>query len=64
MPCAEWGSPIKKTLQHPKADSEQRLSFQIRLKTYRDEGREIIYVDESGFAKDMPSRGFLFLSVC
>lgn len=59
MHCKDWGSPIKKTLQHPKADDEQRLRFQTKVQKYRDEGCEIIYVDESGFAKDMPRcRGY------
>ncbi|WP_301282772.1 IS630 family transposase [unidentified bacterial endosymbiont] len=50
---------MKKTLQPPKADDEQRLCFQTRLQKYREEGCEIIDVDESGFAKDMPRcRGY------
>lgn len=49
-----WASPIKKTLRHPKADQDARLAFQKKIQTYRIDGRPIIYVDESGFAHDMP----------
>lgn len=47
-------SAVKKTLSHPKANEGLRTAFQQRIKAYEDAGRTIIYVDESGFAKDMP----------
>ena len=46
----------KKTLQHPKADNVARHVFRQRIETYQAEGRTIVYVDESGFAHDMPRR--------
>ena len=45
-------SPIKKTLQHPKADKEKRSVFCEEIKKY--EGRPLVFIDESGFAHDMP----------
>ena len=55
MPSSEWVSVIKKTLFHPKADEHSRLIFQEKLFQYRFiEKRPIVYLDESGFAVDMP----------
>ena len=45
---------IKKTLVHPKADEEKRLLFKNKIDTYQAAGRDIVYLDESGFAHDMP----------
>ena len=45
---------IKKTLQHPKASKEARLQFQHTIQRHEEQGKTIIYLDESGFAKDMP----------
>ena len=45
---------IKKTLNHPKADQEKRSMFCQRIEKLQDEGRTIAYIDESGFAQDMP----------
>lgn len=44
----------KKTLIHPKIDEEKRLLFQNKLNTYQANGMDIVYLDESGFANDMP----------
>lgn len=45
---------IKKTFYHPKADLEAREDFQTTLQGYETPDTPIIYVDESGFAHDMP----------
>jgi transposase len=47
-------SRIKKTLQHPKADVKARTEFQERIEQLEQTGRPIVYLDESGFAVDMP----------
>ncbi len=54
MLCA--GSPllIKKTLYHPKADEVLRKEFLQKREQYTEEKRIIVYIDESGFAHDMP----------
>ncbi|CAK0767581.1 hypothetical protein CCP3SC5AM1_510002 [Gammaproteobacteria bacterium] len=46
----------KKTLSHPRADEEKRIVFQEQIKKYEEEGKEIVFIDESGFAKDMPRK--------
>ena len=46
--------PIKKTLKHPKADAQKRSSFCQRINEYKSLGRNIVYIDESGFAHDCP----------
>ncbi len=46
----------KKTLQHPKANNAARYAFNQRIEAYQAEGRNIVYIDESGFAYDMPRR--------
>ena len=45
---------VKKTLRHPKANVEQRTAFQSRMEVHQTKGRQSIYLDESGFAHDMP----------
>ena len=47
---------IKKTWHHPKADEEKRQLFQERIAHYKEEGRPLIYLDESGFAQHMPRK--------
>lgn len=48
-------SAIKKTLFHPKADPVARIQFQTRILWHEKiEGKQIVYVDESGFAVDAP----------
>lgn len=39
---------------HPKVDAEKRLLFQEKINDYQAEGFDIVYLDESGFAHDMP----------
>jgi len=60
MPSNVWVSVIKKTLFHPKADELSRLTFQQKLFQYEFiDKRPIVYLDESGFAVDMPrERGY------
>jgi len=50
----DLASPIKKTLKHPKASPEKRSIFSQEIQKLKDEGRTIAYIDESGFAHDMP----------
>lgn len=45
---------IKKTYFHPKADEVLRKEFQGKIEKYQEEGKVIVYIDESGFAQDMP----------
>lgn len=54
MQSSAWESHIKKTLQHPKADPEKRSTFCQRIEALEKEGKPIVYIDESGFAHDMP----------
>ena len=48
------GISDKKTQQHPKANEEARIAFKEKIAAYENEGKTIIYIDESGFAHDMP----------
>lgn len=41
-------------MHHPKADAEKRFLFQEKIQRYKGAARSIIYLDESGFAHDMP----------
>jgi transposase len=54
MRCGAWGLPIKKTLRHPRASEGARQAFRARLEDYKAQGREVVFIDESGFAHDMP----------
>ncbi len=54
MRSSAWGSAVKKTLQHPKADEHAREVFAEKIKQYQAADKPIIYIDESGFAVDMP----------
>jgi hypothetical protein len=47
-------SLIKKTLFHPKADEALREKFLEIVAEHLQEKRTIVYLDESGFACDMP----------
>ena len=50
---------IKKTLVHPKGNEEKRTMFKNGIAKYKEEGCSIVYIDESGFAHDMPrTRGY------
>jgi len=42
---------------HPKANEKLRTKFKEKIRYYERQGRTIIYLDESGFAYDMPRRG-------
>jgi len=44
----------KKTFSHPKADENKRQEFQDKINNYEKNGKPIIYLDEAGFANDMP----------
>lgn len=44
----------KKTLKHPKANEELRTDFRRLITQYENDGKTIVYLDESGFAQDMP----------
>jgi len=48
------GISYKKTLQHPRANEGERHTFQETIKAYKAQNRTIVYIDESGFAHDMP----------
>ena len=41
-------------MQHPKAKEEDRQAFRQKIEKYEQDGRAIVYIDESGFAHDMP----------
>ena len=41
-------------MRHPKADAAAQQSFREKIEGYRLDGRCIVYIDESGFAHDMP----------
>jgi transposase len=41
-------------LNHPKAKGEERAIFQKKIEKYKKANKTIIYIDESGFAHDMP----------
>ena len=41
-------------MRHPKANDDDRQSFQERLAAHEAAGKAIVYRDESGFAYDMP----------
>ena len=54
MPCGGWGSAVKKTLHHPKAETGARQRFQDTIEAYQNADRALVYLDESGFAQSMP----------
>lgn len=41
-------------MEHPKADEDARHAFRVKINEYERAGRPIVYIDESGFAHDMP----------
>lgn len=49
-----WASPLEKSLRHPKADPEKRSTFCQKIKALGQAGLSVVYLDESGFAHDMP----------
>ena len=54
MLSSNWVSPIKKTLQHPKATQEKRFTFCEEVQKHTEESHPLVFIDESGFAHDMP----------
>ena len=48
------GITYKKNLKHPKACPEKRSAFCQRIATYKENKRDIVFVDESGFSHSMP----------
>ena len=47
-------SHIKKALKHPRADAHKQRVFHKKIEEHKKDGRAIVYIDESGFAHDMP----------
>ena len=41
---------------HPRAEDAARCAFQARRAEHEAAGRPLVWIDESGFAKDMPRR--------
>ena len=59
------GISYKKTLRHPKADEGVRQVFQEKVKLYEQAGKTLVFIDESGFAHDMPRRkGYAPVGTC
>ena len=54
MHLGVWVIRAKKTLKHPKANESDRNAFSIKIEGYESQGFKIVYLDESGFALDMP----------
>ncbi len=50
------GVSYKKTFTHLKANEEKRAAFKEKINQYQAEGKPLVYLDESGFAKSMPRR--------
>lgn len=50
------GISRKKTLSPPQAEAAARNAFEQKIQADQQAPQEIIYVDESGFAHDMPRR--------
>lgn len=46
--------PVKKTLNHPKADQKEQEIFNLRIEAYQRTNTPIVYLDESGFELCMP----------
>lgn len=48
------GVTYKKSLVHPKTDADARRAFLAKIAGHEAAGRPVVYIDESGFARDMP----------
>jgi transposase len=46
----------KKTFKHPKANEQAQQKFREQIEGYHKINKPIVYIDESGFANDMPRR--------
>ena len=44
-------------MRHSKADAAAQQAFREKIEQYEKAGRPIVYIDESGFAHDMPRAG-------
>nr|WP_242466363.1 transposase [Chromatium okenii] len=56
------GISRKKTFSHPKVNDQARFSFQERVESHKSHGKTVVYIDESGFANDMP-RSYGYASI-
>jgi transposase len=56
MDCNGWRSPGKKTLGYKERDERKRQAYLCLHERYRRQGKEFVYVDESGFAPDVTRR--------
>ncbi|WP_339358674.1 transposase [Xenorhabdus nematophila] len=45
---------FKKTLKYPAADEHTRQVFGARIRYHEQAGKQIAYLDESGFVQSMP----------
>ena len=45
---------LDEPLRHPKAEGDKRPAFLAKVEAHRNAGKPIVYIDESGFAHDMP----------
>lgn len=50
------GISRKKTFSHPQAKVANRSQFKDKIEGYKSRNRPIVYIDESGFAHDMPRK--------
>lgn len=50
------GISRKTTVSHPQADNVAREDFLEQLEAHQNAQRQIVYLDESGFAHDRPRR--------
>ena len=53
-PSKDSPSVLKKTLLHPKADESLREEFRLAITLAKKAEKPLVYLDESGFAVDMP----------
>ena len=49
-----WGFAVKKTFKNPIASAEAQADFQRRIDQHIQQGKTLVYIDESGFAQDSP----------
>src|SRR5215475_12871235 len=56
MACSGWRSRGKKTLGYKERDERKRQAYLRLHDHYRRQGKEFVYVDESGFAPAVTRR--------
>jgi putative transposase len=56
MHCRVWPSPGKKTLGYKERDERKRRAYLRLRERYRRQGKEFVYIDESGFAPSVTRR--------